>query len=662
MTTAVTTPRPAARREPGTLAVCLAGNPNVGKSSLFNCLTGAACDTAHCAGITTSASSVCTHWGRHSVEVIDLPGTYALEGHAGDQRAGRAALLEARPDVVVAVVDATNLARNLYLVLQLLDLGYRVVVALNLIDEARRRRIDIDAAALARDLGVPVVRTVAAKGEGVEGVMRTVLAVAEAGDSAGLGRRRRYGPLVEERIDELASLLEERAAGGELPFGLSPRAAALAVLEGDPETTAALGDLVELRVEPDDEALPLLIARQRHEVAHSLAEASTRSPGAAPDTLWRITTTPRTGLPILFGVVAGVFTVLFVVGGFLSGVLTSAWEATVSPLLAEAVTAVVGEGALGRTILWGIDGGVIATLAVGIPYILTFYVLLALLEDSGYLNGAAFLTDRVMHWFGLHGRAVIPLIAALGCNVPAIIGTRTLNSTRERLIASTLITLTPCSARTAIIIGAVALYSGWQWAVLVYAVLMLVGVVAGLGLNRLLPGEKQALVMEMFPFRRPVLRQVLAKTWRRFRDFIWDAAPIIVVGSTLLGGLYETGWIWNLTEPLSPVVETWLLLPAVAGLTLVFGILRKELALQLLLTFAVVAYGASVRDISSFMDTSQIVTFALVTSLYVPCVATIAVLGRELGWLRTAYVSLGTVTIALLVGGAAAQLLQALGY
>ena len=123
-----------------------------------------------------------------------------------------------------------------------------------------------------------------------------------------------------------------------------------------------------------------------------------------------------------------------------------------------------------RTILWGIDGGVIATLAVGIPYILTFYVLLALLEDSGYLNGAAFLTDRVMHWFGLHGRAVIPLIAALGCNVPAIIGTRTLNSTRERLIASTLITLTPCSARTAIIIGAVALYSGWQWAVLVYAV------------------------------------------------------------------------------------------------------------------------------------------------------------------------------------------------
>jgi ferrous iron transport protein B len=354
--------------------------------------------------------------------------------------------------------------------------------------------------------------------------------------------------------------------------------------------------------------------------------------------------------------------VLFVVGEFLSGVLTTSWGATVSPALERLVTTAFGEGALGRTILWGVDGGVIATLAVGIPYILTFYVLLALLEDSGYLNAAAFLTDRVMHRVGLHGRAVIPLIAALGCNVPAIIGTRTLNSTRERLIASILITLTPCSARTAIIIGAVALYAGWQWAVMVYAVLLLVGILAGVGLNRLLPGEKEGLVMEMFPFRRPIVRQVAAKTWRRFRDFIWDAAPIIVIGSMALGALYETGVIWDLTAPLSPVVETWLLLPSVAGLTLVFGVLRKELALQLLLTFAVVAYGASVQDIGAFMDTSQIVTFALVASLYVPCVATVAVLGRELGWRRTAGVSLGTVAVALLVGGAAAHLLQALGY
>ncbi len=197
--------------------------------------------------------------------------------------------------------------------------------------------------------------------------------------------------------------------------------------------------------------------------------------------------------------------------------------------------------------------------------------------------------------------------------------------------------------------------------VLVYAVLIVVGVLAGLGLNRLLPGEKQGLVMEMFPFRRPVLRQVADKTWRRFRAFVWDAAPIILAGSFVLGALYETGAIWRLTEPLAPVVEGWLMLPAVAGLTLLFAVLRKELALQLLIAFAAVTVGTHADDLTSFMTTGQIVTYAVVNSIYIPCVATIAVLGRELGWRRTAAISLGTVALAVAVGGLIARLVPLLG-
>jgi ferrous iron transport protein B len=642
--------------------VCLAGNPNVGKSSLFNRLTGSACETANCGGVTTEATTVCTRWAGTMIEFMDLPGVYGLDVSGGDQVAARTALLQARPDVVVAVVDATNLARNLFLVLQLLDLGYRVVVALNLIDEARRRELEVDARGLEERLGVPVVPTIAPRGQGVDELMDAVLRVAVSPNGAGRGLERDYGETVEQRLDELTVIVGQRVHGHAPAYGLGARAVAFALLEGDTGIAAASGiDAGELLTLADD-GLALEIARRRHFLARSIAAASgTERQRRGAETWWRVTTSPLTGVPILVGVMAAIFAILFFVGDLLARALTSGWEAVVAPLLADVVGTLFGDGDLGATLLWGLDGGILAILAVGIPYILTFYFVLALLEDSGYLNAAAFLTDRVMHRFGLHGRAVIPLIAAGGCNVPAVIATRSLTSMRERAIAATLITLTPCSARTAVILGAVALFAGWQWALFVYAVLIVVGVAAGLVLNRILPGQGGPLVMEMFPFRRPVLRQVAGKTWRRFREFVWDAAPIILAGSFVLGALYETGAIWRFTEVLAPVVEDWLMLPAVAGLTLLFAVLRKELALQLLIAFAAVTVGAAAHDLTSFMSTSQIVTYAVVNSIYVPCVATIGVMSRELGWKITAAISTGTVVVAILVGGVIARLVPLIG-
>jgi ferrous iron transport protein B len=308
--------------------------------------------------------------------------------------------------------------------------------------------------------------------------------------------------------------------------------------------------------------------------------------------------------------------------------------------------------------LWGFDGGIEAALAVGIPYVLTFYFILAVLEDTGYLNSMAFLTDTVMHRMGLHGRAVIPMVAGAGCNVPAIIGTRVLPSKRERFIASTLIALVPCSARIAVIMGGVSLFAGWGYGLGVFGVtLLLIGGI-GFGLNRIMPGRSSGLVMEMFPLRVPSIKTTLKKTWFRFRDFIFVALPIVTVGSLVLGLLYETGWVWKLSAPLKPIIVGWLGLPLVTGLTLFFAVLRKELALQFLVTFAIAEYGPQAENLLFFMDKTQLFVYGLVTAIYIPCVATIAVLWRELGWKKTAGIITLTAGAATLLGGIAYRILS----
>jgi len=673
------------------LVVCLAGNPNVGKSTLFTCLTGEEVDAANYPGITVELNTAAGSWEDRDVEVVDLPGAYSLGALADDERLAWEALFERRPDVVIAVADATNLARNLYIVLQLLDLGFPVVVALNMADEARRRHMRVDARRLSRELGVPVVDTVASTGEGVAELKLGVDHVSAWSDTTS-GRERRYSPEVESRLTEIGARLAANADEVCDLCGMSPRSAAFAAVEGF-GSVCDLPQLEGLRRRrragagrgrrgpgagrgpgqagadagregpgapvPSDDELALQVATERHAQAAGIAEACSRE-GRRPtaEWFWRLSTRPVTGVPLAMAVLAAMFATLFVLGGWISEALTWLWDAGPAPLLDAAVTGLFGDNAFADTILWAVNGGIFATLAVGIPYIGVFYLMIAVVEDTGYINAVAYLADRVMHRFGLHGRAVIPLLVAGGCRVPAIMGTRVLSTRRERIIAGVLISLVPCTATTAVIVGAVSLYAGWQWAVFVYAVIFAVAVATGLALNKLIPGEPGGMVMEMFPLRRPSLRLVLRKTWRRLKEFIWIAAPIILVGSLVLGALYETGVVWELTVPLAPIVEGWLRLPAVAGLVLIFGVLRKELALQLLIALAVVEYGSAAQELTSFMTPHQIVVFALVNALFLPCASTISALVREMGWRVTAAICAGTFAIALLLGGLVARLLD----
>lgn len=287
-----------------------------------------------------------------------------------------------------------------------------------------------------------------------------------------------------------------------------------------------------------------------------------------------------------------------------------------------------------------------------LPYIVPFYILLAILEDSGYLPRAAFLMDNIMHRIGLHGKAFIPLLLGYGCNVPACVGCRILETHRERFLAGFIVVLVPCAASTVIIMGLVGRFVGLPVALALYLFNLALVFALGRLAFRLLPGEPVGLIMEMPPYRMPSLSSVVKKTWTRTRDFVYVAFPLIIVGSAFLQLLMLTGLIWQIAELTAPLIEGWLGLPTLATVPIIFGVLRKELTLILLADLA------GTTSFDQVLSPVQMIVFALVTMIYVPCIATIAALAREFGWKRAVGVSVVYISLALIIGGVAYQILS----
>jgi len=676
-------------KEKTDLTIALAGNPNVGKSCVFNQLTGLSVVTANYPGKTVELNMGVTAHDGLKIGIVDLPGTYAISAVSDDQWVARRAVLEGRPDAVVVVVDASNLQRNLYMVLQFLELKFPVIVALNLVDYAAKIGLKIDHEKLSKILGVPVVPTVAVRGEGIDELIHTIVDLTQG--KLKMDRPKiTYGRDVETAIHTLTETINETFQ--ETPYNLPARALAIQLLEGDTEFIDAIvkgqqtqrrqrhrwrgpkphrEKILQLSVDLSrgienrhGEPVGIRIARERHGLAGTIADAvqtKLEQPPLLSERLKHYTVAPYTGIPLMAIALLGVFALIFYVGGLLSGLVDGLWGSFVSPSVDGLIFFFIRNEMLARVILWGVDKGILAWFSVGVPYVLTFYIILSLLEDSGYLNSMAFLMDNIMHKLGLHGRSIIPILTGAGCNVPAIMGTRVLTTKRERILASTLIVLVPCSARTAVILGAVAYLVGWNYAILIYIIEVgLIGLV-GWGLHRLLPGEPSGLVMEMFPLRRPSAFATIKKTWYRFRDFAFVAFPIVMIGSLGLGALFETGYLWAIVNPMSPIVQGFLGLPAVAGICLVLGILRKELTLELLVALAMVQYGPSASNLLIFMTPLQLFVFALVVTIYIPCVATVAVLGRELGWRNALLIMAFTIILALVIGGIAYRVVPYFG-
>jgi len=618
----------------------------VGKSIIFSKLTGVGVISANYPGTTVEYSEGKARFMDRTVTVIDLPGTYSIAGNTEDERVATDLINERRPDTIIAVLDATRLERNLVFLFELIESGHNVVVSLNMYDLLRKSRIDIDIARLERILMMPVIPTVATKGEGIDSLLYT---------SVQLRRKSRfkvrYDSHIEHMITQLSAMLKEE------DWTIPLRAVAVRLLAGDQkvvekasaEVAAASAKMREEFRRHHGEDIIVHIQRDRFGEAGRIAKEVVGKAATAKDRegiISDLTLRPVTGIPILVGVLALVFITLVFAGGAIEKFLVGEYQDAAKPFFDDLRSSMSND--IGRGIVDGIYLSIEAMLALVIPYIMVFYIMLSVLEDTGYLVRVVSLLDGVMHRLGLHGRAVIPMVVGFGCNVPAILATRAMGSRRERLILATLITIAvPCSAQTAIIIGTVGNHAGALWALAIYLVLGALLLVLGFAMHRTIKFEPTGLFVEIPDLRMPSAKQTAIKTYIRIKEFLTIAFPLLLGGSIVLEVLMAMGALQKIVDPAEPFMTVVLGLPAVAVVALVFGILRKEMALQMLM----VLFGTS--ELATVLSSEQMFVFALVMAVFMPCLAALAVLVKEFGLRSTVVVTLASISLALVLGAIA---------
>ncbi len=655
--------------------VALIGRARTGKSTIFQVAAAVAVKQQQLAGTTSAASTYdecVVNLGLEQISLVDLPPLDTLHQLQEVDRVVLKYILWgdrwptvprheaaqptafAEPDVLIQVVDATALERDLELTLSLTMLGRPLVVALNRMDEARDKGLFINVRALAERLGVPVVPTVAHMGKGVADLFAAALEAA----------RGEVCPLPQPLSPHIATALapiEAIAAQHQVceAFRVPRTLLATQLAENDdwfmreieahfpalvPEVLAARAAAAATL----PRALPDELHADRHHRAALLFEAVTSLTGPmGGEAGWRgfldaLFLHPRWGL---FGSLAIFGAVLFIVFE-LAGVLDSytsaqlaAWVQTWQPVSTV--------GIVGRAVAEGLVG----LVGIVVPYMLPLVVLLVLLEQSGIMHRVAFVVDRGFHRIGLHGAAALPFLIGLGCNVPAISAAAKGVSGRDRILASLLVTFVPCSARSAIILALGGKYLGAPAVLALFLLTPLVIALLGRLLAKRYTGTAPGMVLDIPPYRWPSWRPLLRDAWDRTSDIVTIVTPLLVAGSVLLALLSHIGADDYINLLLTPITGWWLGLPVALGVPILFGVLRKELSLLM------VAQALGTEDIASQLDTTQIFTFLVFLTFYVPCVSTFAVMlktvGRREAWFSVAL----SVAVALLLAGAARLLL-----
>jgi ferrous iron transport protein B len=648
------------------LRIALVGMPNSGKSTLFNAVSSTSIRTGELGGTRRAYNECAVQIGLDEARVIELPSIQTLHDLPPDdlvalqyllwgdelppvkvhERGGPPAPF-APPDVIIQVVDATALARHLELTLELSQLGRPMVIALNMMDEAWNKGLHIKPAALSRQLGIPVVPTVALMGQGIAKLFKTAVE-AVRGKSCPLPHP--ASKHLCEKLQPLSQALNrpEIQAAFRVPHPLlvmqlaqNDRYFRAEMQQHFPEL---LPQLMQLR-SAAEQALPRPLAEElhadRHHRAAMLVESVTRLGAPHEGRGWRywldeLFLHPQWGLLGSLAVFAVVLFVVFEVSVWIDSLTSARLVEWVSVWQPQTTGGVIGRA---------VADGLIGLVGIVVPYMIPLVLLLVALEESGIMQRIAFVVDRGFHHLGLHGGVAVPFLTGLGCNVPALSAASRVTRGRERLIASVLITFVPCSARSAIILALAGKYLGGLGVFAIFLLSMIVIALLGKVLARRYPESGPGQVQEIPSYALPRLATLLPATWMRTRDILTIVTPLLVGGSVVLALLTHVGADAVINTAFTPITVWWLGLPALLGVPILFGVLRKELSLLM------VYQALGTFDIGAHLDWVQIMTFLIFLTFYFPCVSTFAVMLRTIGRRQAlASVSL-SVGVALVVGG-----------